>query len=284
MRFFYNLLFLLPFVLVSCSEPEDPNALLKKEVRAIDDYLAANTTDYIAYDATGIRMVVHEFGEMPAPTSGQLVSASIKATLFTTGVTFTDIHFKSKLDSIGEEGLQYSVSALMGGSRATIYIPSQYCYGSAGTSDVPPNSIIVYEVDLREVFRTSAQQEQFKTDTAAIRAHLKESAIANVIEHPSGVFYTLETEGSGEKPRVYDNVTFTYSGSLLTSTSTFDAGTLTDHNVFNLIQGLRVGIPLLKRGGSVATFYIPSGLAYGTTGSGNLIPPNSILKFKVSLN
>ena len=284
MRFLHSLLFVLPFFLASCSEPEDPNALLRKEVKAIDDYLAENETGYIAYDASGIRLVVHEFGEMPAPEPGQSVQASVKGSLFSSGSSFTEVHFTSKVDSIGQEGLNYSVSALMGGTRATVYVPSQFCYGPTGTATVPPNSIIVYEIDLREVFRTTAQQERFVLDTAAIYTYLKANSIENVTEHPSGIFYTLETEGSGEKPRVYDNATFTYSGSFLTSTSTFDAGTLTNHNLFNLIQGLRIGIPLLRRGGSVATFYIPSGLAYGTAGSGTTIPPNSILKFRVSLN
>lgn len=282
MRLFYSLFLLLSVLILSCSKPEDPNAQLNKEVRAIDDYLEETETDYIAYANSGIRLVIHEFGEMPMPTPGQSVRASISASLFGSTTPFTTVNFKSKLDSIGEDGLNYAVSSIPGGSVATIYVPSEYAYGETGTTNVPPNTTIVYEVDLQEVFRTATQQTQFESDTATIRDYLATNGIQNVIEHPSGIFYTLETLGVGTKPRVYDNTTFTYSGSLLTSATTFDAGTLTNYNLFNLIQGLRIGIPQLNKGSS-ATFYIPSGLGYGSTGSGSTIPANANLKFKIDL-
>lgn len=282
MRLIYSLSLLLSFFLFSCSKPEDPNAQLNKEVRAIDDYLEETETDYIAYAGSGIRIVVHEFGEMPTPISGQSVRASVTASVFGSTTPFTTVKFKSKLDSIGEEGLNFAVSSLLGGSVATVYVPSQYAYGQTGTIDVPANSTVVYQVELQEVFRTTAEQTQFQSDTATIRDYLTANSIQNVIEHPSGIFYTIETLGTGTKPRVYDNATFTYTGSLLTSTSTFDAGTLTDYNLFNLIQGLRIGIPQLNKGSS-ATFYIPSGLGYGSKGSGTEIPANANLKFKIEL-
>lgn len=282
MRLIYTLFLLLSVLIFSCSEPEDPNAQLNKEVRAIDDYLEETETDYIAYAGSGIRLVIHEFGEMPMPVSGQSVRASISGSVFGSTTPFTTVNFKSKLDSIGEDGLNYAVSSIPVGSVATIYVPSEYAYGQTGTTGVPPNTTVVYEVDLQELFRTSAEQTQFQLDTAAIRNYLVTNGIQNVIEHPSGIFYTIETLGVGAKPKVYDNATFTYSGFLLTSASTFDAGTLTNYNLFNLIQGLRIGIPQLNKGSS-ATFYIPSGLGYGSTGSGTTIPTNANLKFKIEL-
>lgn len=283
MRFIYSLVLLLSVLIFSCSEPEDPNAQLSKEVRAIDDYLEETETDYIAYAGSGIRLVIHEFGEMPMPIPGQNVRASVSGSVFGSATPFTSVNFKSRLDSIGEEGLQLAISYLAGASVATIYVPSQYAYGETGTTNIPPNSTVVYEVALKEVFRTLTEQTQFELDTATIRGYLLDQGIQNVIEHPSGIFYLIEAEGSGERPRVYDNVTFTYSGSLLESNTSFDAGTLTNSNIFDLIQGLRVGIPLLKQDGSIATFYIPSGLAYGVDGAGTAIPPNAILKFKIEL-
>ena len=49
-----------------------------------------------------------------------------------------------------------------------------------------------------------------------------------------------------------------------------------------MIRGWDEGIMLLNEG-SKATLYIPSGLGYGTRGSGKVIPPNSPLIFEVEL-
>jgi FKBP-type peptidyl-prolyl cis-trans isomerase len=49
-----------------------------------------------------------------------------------------------------------------------------------------------------------------------------------------------------------------------------------------VIRGWQNAIPLIGVGDS-ATFYIPSGLAYGPQGSPGAIPPNSIMIFDVTL-
>lgn len=280
MRLFYFLL--LVVVVSACADLEDPNAAFNKEVKAIDDYLAETSTSYIFYDVYGIRMEVHRFGQNPPPVLGQNVRATVRGSVFLSETNFTETSFNSKLDSVGVEGLKYAMSLLMGGSRATVYVPSKYGYGSDGTTGVPPNSTLVYEVELDEVIRTTAQQTQFQADTAAIRSHLKANAIQNYYYHSSGLFYTIQTEGTGEMPIVYDNVTITYSGSLLGGTTPFDAGTLSRQFLFGLINGFKVGIPLLPVGTS-ATLYIPSGMGYGTNGSGSAIPANANLKFQVEL-
>jgi FKBP-type peptidyl-prolyl cis-trans isomerase len=281
MRSSYFLL-LLVFVAFACNDLEDPNAAFNKEVKAIDDYLAENSNNYIVYDGYGIRLEIHRFGTMPPPLLGQNVKATVTGSVFTSETSFANVSFNSKLDSVGGDGLQYAMSLLMGGSSATIYIPSKYGFGSEGTTDVPPNSILAYDVDLKETFRTDTQQTQFELDTAAIATYLKSNSIEDFYYHPSGLFYTIEEEGSGDFPVVYDNVTFTYSGTLLEDTTAFDSGTLTNFYLLGLIDGFKVGIPLLPVG-SVATLYIPSGLGYGVNGSGNTIPMNANLKFKVEV-
>lgn len=278
----YFLLCFVAFAVCSCSDLDDPNAGFNKEVKAIDDYLAETSNNYIVYNDYGIRLEIHRFGSMPPPLLGQKIRASVTGSVFKSETSFTNVSFNSKLDSVGGDGLQYAMSLLMGGTKATVYIPSKYGFGSSGTTDVPPNSTLVYEVDLKETFRTSDQQVQFQADTAAIHTYLKNNSVENFYYHPSGLFYTVEKEGSGDLPEVYDNVTLTYSGSLLASTSTFEAGTLTGSYLFNLIDGFKVGIPLLPVG-SNATLYIPSGLGYGVLGSGDKIPANSNLKFKVEV-
>jgi FKBP-type peptidyl-prolyl cis-trans isomerase len=280
-RFFISLLLIINFT--GCLDTDEINGQLNKEVLAIDKYLTTNVTDYIAYDASGIRLVIHQFGQLPPADTTQTVKATIVGKLFPALTIFDEQTITTKLEDISVDGLRFGISALMNGSTASIYVPSQYAFGSNGTSLVPGNTSVVYEVTITEVIRTATQQAKFEADTTAIRSFVEQNEVLNVVAHPSGVFYTITTVGAGLQPKVYDAVNFTYTGKLLSNNTTFDDGALST-SIFALIDGLKVGMPLLKKDGGKATFYIPSGLGYGPKGSGPTIPGNSNLIFEVELN
>ncbi|MCZ8216760.1 MAG: FKBP-type peptidyl-prolyl cis-trans isomerase, partial [Cyclobacteriaceae bacterium] len=178
--------------------------------------------------------------------------------------------------------LQYGIASLPVGSQASIYIPSKYAFGTATTNDVPPNSTLVYEVKLHGITRTAAEQTRFTSDTTVINEYINANNLTGFEAHPSGIRYKFTKQGNGTKPKPYDGISMIYSGSLLSNGTVFDSGTLSNTSPFGLIDGLKVGLPLLDEGGS-AIFLIPSGLAYGTAGSGSSIPANANLKFEVEL-
>ncbi len=280
--------FTAPFVLCiaiisfSCQELESPDDQLVLEVQAIDAYLEANVKDYVAYDQSGIRLVIHQFGFLPPVRKGQKLRAEVRGKLFSNGNYFTDVKFNSLLDSIGGAGLQYGISSLPVGSQASIYIPSKYAFGTATTNDVPSNSTLVYEVKLHSITRTAIEQIRFTSDTTAIKEYMAANNLTDFVGHPSGIWYKFTKQGNGTRPKPYDGISMIYSGSLLSNNNVFDSGTLSSTSPFGLIDGLKVGLPLLDEGGS-AIFLIPSGLGYGTTGSGSAIPANANLKFEVEL-
>jgi FKBP-type peptidyl-prolyl cis-trans isomerase len=281
-RFIAPLIFLVAVVSFSCQELEPLDDQLSREVEEIDAYLKANVTDYVAYDQSGIRLVIHQFGSLPPVHKGQKLRARVQGKLFSNGNYFTDVSFNSLLDSIGGSGLQYAIASLMVGGEASIYVPSKYAFGSMTTNDIPANSIIVYEVKLHETTRTSVEQERFTSDTTTIRRYIIDSNLSGFELHPSGVWYKITNPGNNIFPRVYDGIHFIYTGSLLSNGNVFDQGTLSNTSPFGLIDGLKVGIPQMDEGGS-AIFLIPSGLAYGPQGSGTSIPGNANLKFEVEL-
>ncbi len=281
-RFIAPLIFLVAVVSLSCQELEPLDDQLSREVEEIDAYLKANVTDYVAYDQSGIRLVIHQFGSLPPVHKGQKLRARVRGKLFSNGNYFTDVTFNSLLDSIGGPGLQYAIASLMVGGEASIYLPSKYAFGSTATNDIPANSIIIYEVKLHEVTRTSVEQERFTSDTTAIRRYIVDNNLSGFELHPSGVWYKITDPGNNIFPRVYDGIHFIYTGSLLSNGNVFDEGTLSNTSPFGLIDGLKVGIPQMDEGGS-AIFLIPSGLAYGPQGSGTAIPGNANLKFEIEL-
>jgi len=103
----------------------------------------------------------------------------------------------------------------------------------------------------------------------------------------SGLFYEITKEGAGEHPVKGVQVSVHYKGTLIDGT-TFDSSYERDQpidfavGVGQVIPGWDEGILLLKKG-AAARFVIPSNLAYGTKGAGEVIPPDAILIFEVEL-
>lgn len=124
-------------------------------------------------------------------------------------------------------------------------------------------------------------EQQMEIDRGLIHAYLTENNI-DVIEHESGIFYTINREGTGIFPSSFSSVKCNYKGSLLGETAFFDTGVNSGFSLSGVIKGWQIGIPLVAEGGSI-TLYIPSRLAYGTRGSPGGIPGNANLVFKVDL-
>ena len=97
----------------------------------------------------------------------------------------------------------------------------------------------------------------------------------------SGLQYQVTKEGAGPSPGATDSVTVNYKGTLIDGTE-FDSGKGISFPLNGVIKGWTEGLQLMKTGGSTR-FIIPSGLAYGTTGSGAKIGPNATLIFNIDL-
>lgn len=131
---------------------------------------------------------------------------------------------------------------------------------------------------------TISPAEQLQKDVATIDSYLSNKGITAQTD-PSGLRYVFSTTGTGVKPSLSSAVTVKYVGKLLSDGSIFDQTTGTStftSGLSQLIKGWQIGLQLMPKG-TVATLYIPSGLAYGPSGAPPSIPANANLIFDITL-
>ena len=108
---------------------------------------------------------------------------------------------------------------------------------------------------------------------------------AGVVELPSGLQYEILKQGTGAKPSASDKVKCHYHGTLINGTvfdSSVQRGEPATFGVSQVIPGWVEALQLMPVG-SKWRLFIPSNLAYGAPGAGDVIEPNSTLIFDVEL-
>ncbi len=108
---------------------------------------------------------------------------------------------------------------------------------------------------------------------------------AGVVELPSGLQYQVLKTGNGPKPTATDKVKCHYHGTLINGTvfdSSVERGQPAVFGVNQVIPGWVEALQLMPVG-SKWRLFIPSNLAYGEHGAGEMIEPNSTLIFDVEL-
>ncbi|QCD36668.1 FKBP-type peptidyl-prolyl cis-trans isomerase [Muribaculum gordoncarteri] len=132
----------------------------------------------------------------------------------------------------------------------------------------------------------AAAQKMGEVNAAAGKAFLEENGKrVEVNVTPSGLQYEVLEEGTGKQPSAGDNVTVHYTGKLIDGTvfdSSVDRGAPATFGVTQVIPGWVEALQMMKEGAKWRLF-IPSNLAYGPNGAGNIIGPNSTLIFDVEL-
>ena len=146
--------------------------------------------------------------------------------------------------------------------------------------------------EMQQMLTAYQQQEQQRRTTAA-DANTKQGeeflkknkAGEGVTELESGLQYKVLAAGNGKKPRAEDTVVVHYRGTLIDGTefdSSYSRGKPAELGVNRVIKGWQEALQLMPVG-SKWQLAIPSTLAYGERGAGNLIGPNSTLLFDVEL-
>lgn len=133
---------------------------------------------------------------------------------------------------------------------------------------------------------TQLQNEKAEKAIAEGQQFLQENAQKEgVTVTESGLQYEILKEGEGEKPKLTDKVTTHYHGTLVSGEvfdSSVDRGEPASFPVNGVIPGWVEALQLMPVG-SKWKLAVPSNLAYGERGAGQMIGPNTTLIFEVEL-
>lgn len=138
--------------------------------------------------------------------------------------------------------------------------------------------------------RIQAMIEQARTSQAAVNKAAAAKFLAEngkqpgVITTASGLQYKIVRPGTGDSPKLSDEATVNYRGTLLDGTefdSSYKRGQPATFTINAVIKGWQEALLLMKPGSKMELF-IPPQLAYDQN-SPPPIPPGSLLKFEVEL-
>lgn len=162
-----------------------------------------------------------------------------------------------------------------------------------GMSDASKEKAIMDETVASELVMNYMQaleskklQKSYKAQIDAGEKFLAENAKKEgVVVTSSGLQYKVINAGSGEKPGTESVVKVHYTGTSIDGKkfdSSYDRNEPATFRIGNIIKGWQEGLQLMSAG-SKYMLYIPSHLAYGERGAGNIIKPFETLVFEVEL-
>ncbi len=253
---------------------------LKKELEK------AGITDYQVTDEGLIYTIIRE-GKGPNPKLGDIVTLHYTGRLFS-GDTFDSSYKRGEpyTFTVGEsaviKGWHIGVPYIREGGKATLYIPPSLGYGAEGAGSIPPNSPLIFDI---EVLKVESAEEQSKEAVKKLESWMKEKGI-RAIKAPEGYYYVIDEKGTGPKPKPGQKVKVHYTGKLMDGTvfdSSLSRGEPIEFTlgVGQVIKGWDLGIQQFPVG-SKGRLFLPPGLAYGARQTGN-IPPNSPLIFEIEV-
>lgn len=134
----------------------------------------------------------------------------------------------------------------------------------------------------QESQRSELTEKNKKEGEAFLAENKKKEGVKTL---PSGLQYKVLKTGEGKPPKATDTVKTHYRGTLIDGTEFDSSYRRNEPAVFpvnGVIPGWTEALQLMPVG-SKWQLFVPSALAYGENGAGNVIGPNATLLFEVEL-
>ena len=196
-----------------------------------------------------------------------------------------------------EKRLSYGIALRMGERMAadgmTMDVDA-YAMGMRDAFDGAEPRLSEEEITAEMMAFQEKMQAERDGEQATVAAGNQEAGAAFLAENAqrdgvmvteSGLQYEVVEAGSGASPGVDDQVEVHYRGTLIDGTvfdSSYDRGQTVTFGVTQVIAGWTEALQLMQEGATYK-LYIPSDLAYGAGGAGQIIGPNATLIFDVEL-
>lgn len=156
---------------------------------------------------------------------------------------------------------------------------------------IKAKAVVEAEMKKSQEEAVARKQAQAEADDRLIQAYLQKKGITNAKKTASGLYYVVTQEGTGPMAASGQTATVNYTGINMNGEK-FDSNVDPAFNhvepfkfplgAHNVIAGWDEGVALMNKG-MKATFYIPSGLAYGERARSAQIPANAVLIFDIEL-
>src|SRR2546423_4833450 len=181
--------------------------------------------------------------------------------------------FKKQKIELNIDALVAGLKEAMGGKEATL------------SKEDRDKTLQAFQKEMMEK-QVAASKEAATKNQAEGEKFLAENKTKDGVKTPaSGLQYKVLKEGSGASPKETDTVVTNYKGTLIDGTefdSSYKRNEPATFPVNRVIKGWTEALQLMKPGAKYQLF-IPSGLAYGERGAGQLIGPNATLIFELEL-
>jgi len=145
---------------------ECPDEQLAEDVAVIENYLEENNLTAQRNNAYDLFYIIEEEGNGIKPENGQLVQVNYVGRFLDGEVFDTSIESVAKEAGLYSETREYKpfeftlgdrqvilgwdigIKLLDEGSKATLILPSYLGYGFRGNPSIPPNTVLLFEVEL----------------------------------------------------------------------------------------------------------------------------------------
>jgi len=198
---------------------------------------------------------------------------------------------KEDVNFTGEKArTSYAFGMTVGGDLGDTGLEIDYAAFSAGLRAAMEHGETIMDRDealelVQDAFESAMQKKAVVLKEKEAQFLTENATQPGILLTESGLQYLILTEGSGPKPAETDVVRVHYEGALIDGTvfdSSYERDEPEEIPLDMVIPGWAEGIMLMNVGGK-HRIYLPSELAYGERGAGQVIPPYSTLVFTVEL-